>query len=255
MSQLSKLILTGGARTDQALVNFPEFTNLKQLEIYRVGISNLNFVSKCPNIESLNVGDTLISDLRPLESLVNLTQLGVWSTKITDDQLVHFKPLTKLSDVSLWETAITDAGLKHLEGLSNLKKLELKKSQVTPAGFTRLQSVLPNCKISFDPTQVAQPTVTQPSAPSSVATPTPIPAPSAPKKVAQDCWSWSFRPRSRRCAEWHTPRSIRNSGSRRSDRRDCFAEALEVHANPQRAGDRLAEDRRARRVHVQGHKF
>lgn len=169
LARLSKLILTGGARTDQALVNFPEFTNLKQLEIYRVGISNLNFVSKCPNIESLNVGDTLISDLRPLESLVNLTQLGVWSTKITDDQLVHLKPLTKLSDVSLWETAITDAGLKHLEGLSNLKKLELKKSQVTPAGFARLQSVLPNCKISFDPTQVAQtsslPTAVQATAP------------------------------------------------------------------------------------------
>lgn len=183
MSQLSTLRFPDSKLTNEGFANCPPLPSLKTLEIGRTKFNDLQLLSKFKSLQDLDLGRAEVRSLTPVKELVNLTNLGIWSTKITDDELVHLKPLTKLTNMSLWDTAITDSGLKHLEGISSLQKLELRKSQVTPAGFARLQSVLPNCKITFDPAQVAQPTAPQPTPATSVATATPIPAPAAPKKV------------------------------------------------------------------------
>jgi len=74
--------------------------------------------------------------------------------RVTDDDLVFLKELTKLEDLLLFETKITDAGLVHLKGLTNLKRLNLMFSPVTDAGLIHLKGLTKLERLALNSTKV-----------------------------------------------------------------------------------------------------
>ena len=54
----------------------------------------------------------------------------------------------QLEELFLDSTQITDAGLEHLRGLTQLRTVDLRNTQVTDKGVNELKKALPNCEIT-----------------------------------------------------------------------------------------------------------
>lgn len=71
---------------------------------------------------------------------------------VTDDDLAAMRAVLEsmlnLNDLSLDETQISDAGLKHLSGLTQVRVINLRQTQVTLEGVARLQKQLPKCLLN-----------------------------------------------------------------------------------------------------------
>jgi hypothetical protein len=76
---------------------------------------------------------------------LELENLEVARTRITDAGLVHIGRLARLRRLHLGGTAITDAGLEELLGLTYLEWLNVEGTRVTREGLTKLGR-LPNLK-------------------------------------------------------------------------------------------------------------
>ncbi len=59
--------------------------------------------------------------------------------RVTNEALVHLKPLVHLRILVLSQTKITDAGLKHLAGLTQLEHLSLRRTAITGSGLEHLK--------------------------------------------------------------------------------------------------------------------
>ncbi len=90
------------------------------------------------------------TDLKHLEDLPEIRNLGLSKTPITDAGLDHLKGLTQLHWLRLRNTQITDAGLEHLRNLTQLQHVDLRGTQVTENGVQKLRQELPNCLVQSD---------------------------------------------------------------------------------------------------------
>ena len=113
--------------------------------------SELGVLKKLPNVVSLNLGGTDVTDkgLTHLASLTSLTRLHLEKARVSDSGLAHLKNLRGLTYLNLYGTNVSDEGLRHLEGFKNLRKLYLWQTKATPAGVKKLQQILPNCEINL----------------------------------------------------------------------------------------------------------
>ena len=103
------------------------------------------------NVAEVDLGDTKITDagLEHLRELPQLQSLNLSDTKITDAGLKHLQGLGNIRTLNLRSTAVTDAGLKHLQKLAKLSFLRLDDANVTDEGVKELQQALPNCGILY----------------------------------------------------------------------------------------------------------
>jgi len=93
------------------------------------------------------ITDAGLENLAGRNELIQLKQLKLSGTKITDKGLLHLANLEKLETLTLVGCdKITDAGLKHLHKLTNLKQVRLKGTAVSAEGITKLKKALPNWK-------------------------------------------------------------------------------------------------------------
>ena len=60
---------------------------------------------------------------------------------------VGLSGLINLNELNLESTKVTDAGLTHLSGLINLRDLDLGGTNVTDEGIKKLKQALPGCSI------------------------------------------------------------------------------------------------------------
>ena len=99
----------------------------------------------------LNLANTKVTDegLKALDGMKNLHRLHLEKTSVTDAGLAHLKGLTGLEYLNLYNTAVTDAGLKDLEGLKALKSIYLWQSKVTEAGADTLKKALPTTSVDM----------------------------------------------------------------------------------------------------------
>jgi Leucine-rich repeat (LRR) protein len=95
---------------------------------------DMDWISRCPFLESLAIGSPRISDdalrrLRPVLPRLRALYLGK-TTKISDAGLVHLRHCKSLETLSVpwW---ITDRGVEHLVKLTSLRWLNLKGCEVT----------------------------------------------------------------------------------------------------------------------------
>ncbi len=107
-------------------IQIGNLVNLQMLDLENTQIQDLKPLEKLVNLQRLYLYNTQIQDLKPLEKLVNLQWLDLENTQIQD-----LKPLEKLVNLqwlSLSHTQIQD--LKPLEKLVNLQRLYLYNTQI-----------------------------------------------------------------------------------------------------------------------------
>jgi len=80
-------------------------------------------------------------DLAAVAGRTDLQVLNLRGTAISDTGLVHLASVTGLYQLDLSGTKITDAGLVHLAGMSNLSGLQLTDTAITDAGLRWLEGL------------------------------------------------------------------------------------------------------------------
>ncbi len=131
LSSLEELDLSEcGQLTDDAMVHLGRFVALRDLNLWRVGITD--------------------QGVRHLAGLTALERLNLDNTRLTDAGLPFLAPLTRLTFLHLGSTALSDAGLVHLEGLAALQDLKVTRTAVTAAGVAALQQKLPGTTIQLE---------------------------------------------------------------------------------------------------------
>jgi Leucine-rich repeat (LRR) protein len=122
-----------------------------------LGIGNLHNASAIlralqgsKNLERLNVArDGLTnSDISILATLLNLKEVDLSGSNITDVCLVKLTKLKNLSTMALTDCPITAVGVKTLARCPQLKALTLSGSLEKDKGA--IEAVLPGCHISFE---------------------------------------------------------------------------------------------------------
>ncbi|MEY8404632.1 leucine-rich repeat domain-containing protein [Oscillospiraceae bacterium 44-34] len=90
------------------------------------GLSDLSPLASCPNLTELSVVDTTVSDLSPLAGHPSLKELTLSSTKVTDVSPLAAIPTLEM--IWLYGTAVEDVSC--LAALPRLNDLNLRKTQV-----------------------------------------------------------------------------------------------------------------------------
>jgi hypothetical protein len=90
------------------------------------GLSDLSPLASCPNLTELSVVDTAVSDLSPLAGHPSLKELTLSCTKVTDVSPLATIPTLEM--VWLYGTAVEDVSC--LASLPRLNDLNLRKTQV-----------------------------------------------------------------------------------------------------------------------------
>ena len=84
--------------------------------------------------------DLPVSGLQPLDRLINVQELSLFRSSISDRDLAHLNRLPTLQVLWLNDTAISDAALVHIRGLADLRELHLRNTRVTDAGLPTLKN-------------------------------------------------------------------------------------------------------------------
>jgi Leucine-rich repeat (LRR) protein len=79
-----------------------------------------------------------------------------YDTRISDDDLRHFRAMRKVYGLKLMKTKITDAGLEHLAGLTELEYLDLQHTLVSHLGLKRLADLKALRTLDLSHTSVAK---------------------------------------------------------------------------------------------------
>lgn len=100
------------------------------------------------------VSNASLASLRALPALKTLDLAG---TKVDDSCLEQIGQILTLEKLNLAQTPITNRGFKHLLFLKNLKELDLHGTPITKTARDAFQQVVPDCKIAWEPSPVANP--------------------------------------------------------------------------------------------------
>ncbi len=104
-----------------------ELSTLKKFALYGNNITDINPIASLTNLTELELNNSQISDLKPLQSLTNLTYLDVSHTPLSD--LKPLASLTNLTELKLNNTQISD--IKPLAFLTNLTELDLSENKIS----------------------------------------------------------------------------------------------------------------------------
>ena len=127
-------------------------TNLRELYLNKNPITNLRPLSNLTFLESLHLWalspDTLTLDLHPLATLVNLEELSLGNSRVSD--ISSLAGLKKLRDLSLLHNDIQD--LRPLAGLTELRILSIEGNPINDlsplAGLSLRELDLSNASIT-----------------------------------------------------------------------------------------------------------
>ena len=108
------------------------------------------------NLHQLSLGSTPVSDdgLAELGKVTSLQNLQLPHTGVTSAGLVHLAGLTNLQTLILDNTEITDDGLVHLKNLTNLQLLVLDNTEITDDGLVHLKNLTSLKSLSLTGTQI-----------------------------------------------------------------------------------------------------
>ena len=112
----------GGQNGGGGLRDFAALANLQRLTTLHIGghqeLSDISFLSKLPNLGSLYLFSTNVSELDSVRGLLNLTDVDIRNTTVAD--ISPLKNLVNLRYISLSNTDVTS-----LQALENLPKLSV----------------------------------------------------------------------------------------------------------------------------------
>ncbi|KAG7360712.1 leucine rich repeat LRR-containing protein [Nitzschia inconspicua] len=126
--------------TDMPLL---EEINLDSCPISDWSIGHLADNSVVPNLISLDLADTDLSDLGMVHiaKFKKLKKLSLFYCNLTNSSLRHLSKLTELEVLNLDSREISDAGLFHLVGLGKLKSLDIFSGRITDTGCHHIAQI------------------------------------------------------------------------------------------------------------------
>lgn len=110
----------------KSLEGLQHFKKLKQLQLSRSEIEDINVLSKMPQLEFLDLQGGKITDVTPLSALKNLKTLSLSKNNITD--ISALSGLSNLDSLYLTDNKITDISL--LKNLKKLKYIDLSNNPI-----------------------------------------------------------------------------------------------------------------------------
>ena len=158
-ANLTKLILSGAAVTDEAMQHVQHMKELRLLEmrfLRSLTANGMAHLAGLKKLKHLDLWHTKIGNdgLKHLEGLENLETLDLTAAAVDDAGLAHLAGLKKLRELNLTENRISDAGLQHLRGLESLRVLYLHDGKVIDfrtdrlsPGAVSLMQTLPDLQI------------------------------------------------------------------------------------------------------------
>jgi hypothetical protein len=138
--------------TGSFLAEMKDLSTLDFLQLIGPKVSNECFVhvSRCVNLRQLSIDQTSITDqgVAHLSSLIKLYQLDIRYSQITDESLKHIKSLSTLRVLAISHNpGITDNGLVHLKQMTGLTLLTVGGTSISKDGVEELRHALPKCRI------------------------------------------------------------------------------------------------------------
>ncbi len=97
------------------------------IPMHDYGITSLVGIQNLTSLGSLELGNNLITDIRPLRGLTSLEYLHLYNNSITD--ITALSGLTHLRGITLYNNSITD--ISALSGLTSLTSLHLYNNSIT----------------------------------------------------------------------------------------------------------------------------
>jgi hypothetical protein len=88
--------------------------------------------------------------MKSIGLLNQLEFLNLDYTNVSDEGLIHLKPLRQLKTLRLDSAKITDSGSRELQAHRQLEHLNLYHTLVTEQGYELLKKALPGCEIVWD---------------------------------------------------------------------------------------------------------
>ena len=125
---LRALLLLMFGRPDNALLDPPPLEEITFLNFSGGDISNddLRLLSLLPNLNTLYLSGTQVSDISALSKLPNLKYLNLNQTQVSD--ISALSELTNLKDLSLDETQVSEVQLKKLKKSLPHLSIDIQKS-------------------------------------------------------------------------------------------------------------------------------
>jgi len=120
-----------------------EEINLDSCPIGDWSISHLADNDVVPNLLSLDLADTDLSDLGMIKiaKFKKLKRLSLFYCNLTNSSLRHLSALSSLEALNLDSRDISDGGLVHLQSLQKLKSLDIFSGRVTDYGCTHIAKI------------------------------------------------------------------------------------------------------------------
>lgn len=158
-SKLDFLDLTGTRVTGDGLAHLNSL-RLKRLNLgqTRVGDRDLIPLADQVQLSELWLSGTSITDAscEGLAKLPNLRELNLDGTSVGDAGLEKLAESKSLTLLWLRSTRITDAGIDALARMKGLRAINLAETRITPDGLIKLGRGLPNCAITPAPEAAPQ---------------------------------------------------------------------------------------------------
>ena len=99
------------------------FENLTKLVLIGNNLRDINFISNLKKLNFLDIGNNLISDLKPLLNMNNLISLSLQGCGIDNLSILNFPIFQRLEKLYIGQNVITD--FSFLKNLQNLKVLNI----------------------------------------------------------------------------------------------------------------------------------
>lgn len=148
---VTQITFTGPDFEAEALDLLSDLPHLRRLKFIGASIQDKDVVRlKGLSLAKLTFVDTPLSD-DCLDSVARLDLRELWldHTQITDEGLKQLAPLKNLEVLNLIGTAVSDDGLESLKQLPSLKHVMLQDTRVTQAAVAQLELDLPDARIDY----------------------------------------------------------------------------------------------------------
>ena len=155
LPNLQRLALEGGCFRPEFVPQINQFTQLRELYLYNLNLrdedlANLTILDKLTALgltdNSLKLTDGLVDQLVACRSLRSLYLAG---NAASEESLMKLDRLIQLDQLNLSKSPVTDRVLDRLQTLPNLKVLSINETPATAARVEAFRKAKPNCQVEW----------------------------------------------------------------------------------------------------------
>ena len=149
LGELRVLHLAGCRILDNHVRILTQNRNLRLLWLYNnpLGNRSLASIAELPELISLNLNNTAVTEVAALAPLTRLRALHLGYLGLEDDQLAVLRNVEQLETLHLPANPLNDRCVSMLKNLPKLREIHLQGTRIGNQGFLELHESLPDCAI------------------------------------------------------------------------------------------------------------